>query len=1564
MAVEFRCEFPGCTVVKSADSEQTALGLLQLHQTNVHNNATQKQRPPKVDRPRIAGGATAEEWATFNRRWETFKSATDMSQAETKCQLLACCEQELEANLFKDDPKLRDKTEGDILASMKSLAVIDVAATVRVTELLAMKQDHGEGIRSFVARVRDAANICALEKACTCGLNVNYTDEVVRWVVLAGLSSPEIAREVLGTMDIDRKSLSDTVSIVESKERAARACMGESAVSAASTYKKEKKAVTINCKDCGKTTPKFGRNRRRKIVEYKLCTECFRAKQSGQAESKDQKELSDSKTAAVSQSGTFEVLGAMHNGASKKPTVQGTVDNLVFDAHSGWQTKNSKEQPMVTLEAQVDCNAYTQIGYKCPVAKKTVVRCISDTGAQSCLMGQNTTRQLGLKERDLVPVSRKMRAVNNEEITLSGVTFLTLSGRDKEGALHEAPVMVYVSPAVDTLYLSRAAMEQLKIISDSFPEVGSAAALKDIGHQLAACGCPRRSPPPDMPQELPFKATSENTEKMRQWILSRYAASTFNTCPHQPLPAMTGPPMSIRVKPDAEPVATSRPVRVPAHWREQVAEQLERDVALGVIERVPPGTPVTWLHNMVVTAKADGTPRRTVDLQALNKVSVRETHHTVPPAKQARSIPRNQIKTVTDAWNGYHSIPINAEDRDKLTFITEDGRYRYCRAPMGFLSSGDAYTHRYDLIIADVPRVTKCVDDVMLYDDIADLEGHWKRVMEYIGKVGHSGVVLNPDKFQFAVEEVDFTAFRITKTDVKPLPKYIKAIEDFPRPRNISDVRSWFGLVNQVAHYGQLVGAMAPFKSLLSPKTPFQWSDQLEESFVNSKKAIILAIQDGVEIFDPARKTCLQTDFSKQGLGYWLKQKHCDCRVDKLECCDNGWRVTLAGSRFLRDAESRYAPIEGECLGVAWALEDTRWFTLGCDDLLIATDHKPLLKILGDKCLDDITNPRLFRLKLQTMRWRFNIVHIAGKSNSAADATSRNPATESNSGEARRRDLCLESVNSSMESEVIADIRREARHHGVITWAELQKATSSDEELQELAKWVMNGFPDEKQPLSKNCQDYWQYREKLCVVDGVILLDQRMIIPKGLRLSVLQALHSAHQGTSGMTSRAQGCVFWPGISDDISKTHNQCGICNRIAPSQAHMPPIESNPPLYPFQAIAADYFSLRGVKFLVVVDRFSGWPHLMRATGSDEALGANGLIRCLKFIFATFGIPEEVSSDGGPEFVAAETQAFLGKWGVRHRLASAYNPRSNGRAEVAVKSMKRFLHGATTAEGALNEDAVIFGLLQYRNTPQAYSGTSPAQILFGRTLKDRIPIPPGTTIFEHGHTAPIWQETWKAREEALRVRFGKQLELLRRNTRDLPGLNAGDRCQIQNQHGTHANKWDRTGRVVEALPYNQYLVRVDGSGRITRRNRKALRKILAFEPEGMTVPPDWAQYVPALPEVQMPKRPERQDKPASGKGTSMDLQPHEGVPAESEVQPSEVAPDGAATSGESDSPPGGPEAEPRKPTNLTPAPVATTPLENPSLGQATDSEPTAVVPRRSTRLRRKPAYLLKDYEC
>ena len=114
------------------------------------------------------------------------------------------------------------------------------------------------------------------------------------------------------------------------------------------------------------------------------------------------------------------------------------------------------------------------------------------------------------------------------------------------------------------------------------------------------------------------------------------------------------------------------------------------------------------------------------------------------------------------------------------------------------------------------------------------------------------------------------------------------AIQNFPQPRNITDVHSWFGLVNQAAHYDQLTALLAPFRSLLSPKSRFEWTPDLDASFRQSKQAIIEAIENGVEIFDPQLTTCPQTDYSCRGIGYWLRQKYCSCEGDTSTCCPDG----------------------------------------------------------------------------------------------------------------------------------------------------------------------------------------------------------------------------------------------------------------------------------------------------------------------------------------------------------------------------------------------------------------------------------------------------------------------------------------------------------------------------------------------------------------------------------------------------------------------------------------------------------------------------------------------------
>jgi len=218
-------------------------------------------------------------------------------------------------------------------------------------------------------------------------------------------------------------------------------------------------------------------------------------------------------------------------------------------------------------------------------------------------------------------------------------------------------------------------------------------------------------------------------------------------------------------------------------------------------------------------------------------------------------------------------------------------------------------------------------------------------------------------------------------------------------------------------------------------------------------------------------------------------------------------------------------------LAVVDGLHRARFFVLGCKELIVAVDHKPLLKIFGDRSLNDIENPRLRNLKEKTLQFQFKIIHLAGAKNRAAEAISRHPSQGSDSAEGIHLPDDIAVVESSNTLHTPKKTLVSPADEGlrlaaistlstvrVITWDTVKQETNSDAIMLSLLHIVKSGIPTLKTDMPPTLHVYFPHCEHLWTVDGVIMYKSRIIIPPSLCDSILEALHAAHQGVSTMTS--------------------------------------------------------------------------------------------------------------------------------------------------------------------------------------------------------------------------------------------------------------------------------------------------------------------------------------------------------------------------------------------------------------------------------------------------------------
>ena len=199
-------------------------------------------RGPKLERPKVDVGVTTEEWNVFVRRWDVFRARSGIDDTSAPSQLFQCVGTELGDSPLKVNANPVTDTVTQLLASMRSLAVIPVATGVLRTELLQLRQERDETFWAFAARVRGKAETCDFIAACECRNNVDYTSHVIRDVLLSGISDPDIRREVLGTSGILKKAVNDVIALVENKEMA-RNALPSSTMSAVSSFQRRNETL-------------------------------------------------------------------------------------------------------------------------------------------------------------------------------------------------------------------------------------------------------------------------------------------------------------------------------------------------------------------------------------------------------------------------------------------------------------------------------------------------------------------------------------------------------------------------------------------------------------------------------------------------------------------------------------------------------------------------------------------------------------------------------------------------------------------------------------------------------------------------------------------------------------------------------------------------------------------------------------------------------------------------------------------------------------------------------------------------------------------------------------------------------------------------------------------------------------------------------------------------------------------------------------------------------------------------------------------------------------------------
>lgn len=824
-------------------------------------------------------------------------------------------------------------------------------------------------------------------------------------------------------------------------------------------------------------------------------------------------------------------------------------------------------------------------------------------------------------------------------------------------------------------------------------------------------------------------------------------------------------PGDVKLSVDEKAFPVALPVRgVPFALRDALKAELDRLVDLQVITAVD--EPTDWVSQLVVTIKKSGALRLCIDPKPLN-AALRREYYCIPTLDDVLpSLNGARFFTRVDLSSAFWQLKLDEQSSYLTTFGTPFGRFRWLRLPFGLKVSSEIFQKRLIQALDKLPGTVCIADDVLVFgktqtEHDQNLELFFQRCME-------QGIRLTRDKVEHKVPSVTFHGHVLTADGLKADPEKVKAIQLMPAPEDVRGVARLNGMVNYLSRFlPHLADMMEPIRKLTHKGVPWNWEAAQQTSLEKIKQAMTEA--PVLAYYDPQLPLVVQCDSSQSGLGAVLMQqgKPLDYR-----------------SRSLTPAERNYAQIEKELLAIVFALERFNTYTFG-RKVVVLSDHKPLVNIVT-KPLTEVPK-RLQRMLIRLQKYDYELSYQPGAEMFIADTLSRAYILDGNEKESEFEIVSMIDISSMPASKIL----------------EIKDAIKQDPVMQQLAQILRTGWPSNAKDVPEELAVYYKDRDQFTTEKELILKGDRLVIPRKLRLMLIKELHVSHSGISSSIRRARELFYWPGMTADIKDFVARCEICRSHDRQQAKEPMLLRELPTRPWQIIAADLFTHAQKQYLVIADYYSDYFEIDHLTTVTSA----SVINRMRAQFARHGIPELLFSDNGPQFISEEFRRFKESWGFEHRTSSPYYSKSNGKAESAVKAAKRIL---TLARESGNDPYLM--LLEHRNIPTALIEHSPAQRIFNRRTRTRLPTIANALIPTISDPKEIAKRLQERRE--------KQKQYHDLGARELRELQNGEEVWVLSGPDK-PGIWTH-GRVTRKLDYRSYEVEVDGA--LKRRNRIDLR--------------------------------------------------------------------------------------------------------------------------------------------